>query len=76
MSPKARQPTVDEIYSHARSRWLEGRCPCCGSADVAGDPDARPIAEGVLFCGLCCDEGRAHHEDREHVRYMLRALLP
>lgn len=63
-------------YSVVRERWLAGRCPCCGSDDVAGDPDARPVAEGVLFCGYCCGDGHGHHEDEEHVANMLRSLLP
>lgn len=66
---------VDD-FRDCRIRWLNGRCPCCGTELIFGyDPDPELVAEEVYFCGRCIEND--HHTDPPYfLPILLTALTP
>lgn len=73
----AAMPHADAAdFDGARSRWLAGKCPCCGSDALEPDADGtepEPVAEGVIICGRCIAN---RHLDDGVRELILAALLP
>jgi hypothetical protein len=64
-------------FDGARSRWLAGLCPCCGSEVCEYYYDGtmpEAIGEGVMICGQCI--ANRHVIDPEFRAAMLAAILP
>jgi len=63
-----------EDFKGTYSRWVSGKCPCCGS-DLGEDEGTCPqtIAEGVVLCGRCIRQ--EHHLTAGVVEGILLALV-
>lgn len=55
-----------------RARWLRGLCFCCGAALDWWTSDPQPVAEGVMMCGRCIENG---HHSPDYMEVMLRCLV-